>query len=277
MARRKGGAHGGHGWFVTFADLMGLLLSFFVVVVASSTQEKEKMLAIAGSFREAFGTVEASRMAGVIERDGLPTRNETKNLSSDLDKGSDVTTPREEGATESEISARNSGNASDELIRTEMAIRQALQTDTTLADLADQIVFEERPDGLAIEIVDQDGRSMFADGSTTPNVRIEEALTAISRELRGLPNLITITGHTASREGNGQILRDKAWEVSTVRALRVREIMAANGVSYSRFREVSGRADGDPYFPDDPSLARNRRVTLLIHDAGSVVPPAFTP
>lgn len=277
MARRKGGAHGGHGWFVTFADLMGLLLSFFVVVVASSTQEKEKMLAIAGSFREAFGTDETSRMAGVIERDGLPTRNETRNLSSDLDKASDVTTPREEGATQTDTSASRSGAANSELIRTEMAIRQALQTDTTLAELADQIVFEERPDGLAIEIVDQDGRSMFADGSTTPNARIEQALNTISRELRGLPNMITITGHTAARENNGQILRDKAWEVSTVRALRVREILAANGVSYGRFREVSGRADADPYFPDDPSLARNRRVTLLVHDAGSVVPPAFSP
>ena len=34
MARKKEGGHGGHGWFVTFADLMGLLMSFFVMLVA---------------------------------------------------------------------------------------------------------------------------------------------------------------------------------------------------------------------------------------------------
>ena len=39
MARRKDGNHGGHGWFVTFADLMGLLVSFFVMLVAFSTQD----------------------------------------------------------------------------------------------------------------------------------------------------------------------------------------------------------------------------------------------
>ena len=34
MAKKRGAAHGGHGWFVTFADLMGLLMSFFVMLVA---------------------------------------------------------------------------------------------------------------------------------------------------------------------------------------------------------------------------------------------------
>ncbi|WP_214418236.1 flagellar motor protein MotB, partial [Escherichia coli] len=43
MAKRKGGGHaGGHGWFVTFADLMGLLMSFFVVLVATSNQDERK-------------------------------------------------------------------------------------------------------------------------------------------------------------------------------------------------------------------------------------------
>jgi chemotaxis protein MotB len=54
MARRKE-AHGGHGWFVTFADLMALLVSFFVMLVAFSTQDSVKLQVVAGSMREAFG------------------------------------------------------------------------------------------------------------------------------------------------------------------------------------------------------------------------------
>jgi chemotaxis protein MotB len=54
MARKKGHA-GGHGWFVTFADLMALLMSFFVMLVAMSSSNKEKMQIVAGSMREAFG------------------------------------------------------------------------------------------------------------------------------------------------------------------------------------------------------------------------------
>ena len=56
MAKKKrGAAHGGHGWFVTFADLMALLLSFFVMLVAFSTQDQQKLKIVAGSMREAFG------------------------------------------------------------------------------------------------------------------------------------------------------------------------------------------------------------------------------
>ena len=53
MARKKDAGHGGHGWFVTFADLMGLLVAFFVMLVASSTQDNKKLQIIAGSMREA--------------------------------------------------------------------------------------------------------------------------------------------------------------------------------------------------------------------------------
>jgi chemotaxis protein MotB len=39
MARRKEVHGDGHGWFVTFADLMALLVSFFVMLVVFSTQD----------------------------------------------------------------------------------------------------------------------------------------------------------------------------------------------------------------------------------------------
>ena len=49
MARRKEAHGGGHGWFVTFADLMGLLVGFFVMLVAFSTQDQVKLRIVAGS------------------------------------------------------------------------------------------------------------------------------------------------------------------------------------------------------------------------------------
>ena len=78
--RNSGEAHGGgHGWFVTFADLMGLLVAFFVMLVAFSTQDKKKLQIVAGSMREAFGVQNAIRYSGIIEVDGLPTRPQLKN------------------------------------------------------------------------------------------------------------------------------------------------------------------------------------------------------
>src|ERR1700687_2424283 len=82
MAKKKrGAAHtGGHGWFVTFADLMGLMMSFFVMLVAFSNQDQQKLKIVAGSMREAFGVQTEARYSGVIESDGLPTRPKLKNV-----------------------------------------------------------------------------------------------------------------------------------------------------------------------------------------------------
>src|SRR6187399_746776 len=81
MAKKKREeAHGGHGWFVTFADLMALLLAFFVMLVAFSTQDANKLKIVAGSMREAFGVQSEARYSGIVESDGLPTRPRLKNV-----------------------------------------------------------------------------------------------------------------------------------------------------------------------------------------------------
>src|SRR3954451_1291923 len=82
MAKKKrGDSHGGgHGWFVTFADLMGLMMSFFVMLVAFSTQDANKLKVVAGSMRDAFGVQTEARYSGIVESDGLPTRPRLKNV-----------------------------------------------------------------------------------------------------------------------------------------------------------------------------------------------------
>src|SRR5215204_7237601 len=95
MARRKDAGHGGgHGWFVTFADLMGLLVAFFVMLVAFSTQDQAKLQVVAGSMREAFGVQDRIRYSGVIEVLGLPTRPKLKNAAQiPPEEASDSPTP----------------------------------------------------------------------------------------------------------------------------------------------------------------------------------------
>ena len=100
MAKKKREeAHGGHGWFVTFADLMALLLAFFVMLVAFSSQDKDKLKIVAGSMREAFGVQTEARYSGIIESDGLPTRPKLKNTAHIPPEESSATpTPGREGA-----------------------------------------------------------------------------------------------------------------------------------------------------------------------------------
>ena len=81
MAKKKSDAHGGgHGWFVTFADLMGLLMSFFVMLVAFSNQDQQKLQIVAGSMRDAFGVQQNVRYSGIVEVPRLADAPEAEEL-----------------------------------------------------------------------------------------------------------------------------------------------------------------------------------------------------
>src|ERR1700756_2565539 len=141
MAKRKEAHGGGHGWFVTFADLMGLLVSFFVMLVAFSTQDQVKLQIVAGSMREAFGVQDRVRYSGVIEVPGLPTRPKLKNAAPLAPEDTSPTpTPDEHGRD------HNSGAKFDqdaEFALATASLRQALQDMPELAELSKHIMIEQ--------------------------------------------------------------------------------------------------------------------------------------
>src|SRR3982750_666538 len=80
--KKKGGG-GGHGgaWVISFADLMSLLMAFFVMLLSFSVQDQEKLNMAAGSVQNAFGIQPFSTMTGMIERSGNPKRDFLKNMT----------------------------------------------------------------------------------------------------------------------------------------------------------------------------------------------------
>lgn len=271
MTRRKrGGAHGGHGWFVTFADLMALLMSFFVMVAAYSTQDQKKMQVVAGSMRDAFGVNKDSKFAGILESEGLPAADHVKYLRSiPPDKATDRTTPPRRDQS-SEFGLTETGEP-DNFGLAAASLRQALQDMPDIAELSKNVVIVRSEQGLDLSIVDQDGRSMFPDGSTRPNERTRRLLETLAPTLRQMPNRIAVTGFTAT-ERPGQRPPAPPWELSAGRALSVREILAGAGLQDDRFASVSGKADTEPMFPDNPYLAANRRVTVTLMKEAPPVP-----
>jgi chemotaxis protein MotB len=274
MARRKEAAHGGHGWFVTFADLMGLLVSFFVMLVAFSSQDQEKLKMVAGSMRDAFGVQDAARFSGIIEILGLPTRPKLKNAAQiDPSEASSMPAPDDKHR---ERTDKQRFKKDQQFTMATASLRQALQDMPEIAEASKQIMVEETKQGLNIEIVDQDGRSMFADGAKEPYERTRKLIQKIAPALKAMPYRISITGHTASSK-----VPDKpgygAWELSADRANAVREILAAEGVPPGHIFMVAGKADTDPLFPDNPYLSPNRRVTITLMREEPPIPADLAP
>src|SRR5579872_4702508 len=275
MAKKKRGeGHGGgHGWFVTFADLLGLMMSFFVMLVAFSTQDQQKLKIVAGSMRDAFGVQEA-RYSGIIESDGLPTRPKLKNTAHvPVDEASNRPTPDEQAHNETSGARLK---VDREFALASASLRQALQDMPELTEISKHIMFEETKQGLNLEIVDQDGRSMFADGSKEPYERTRRLIERLAIPLKQTPLRLTITGHTAAgfvpaRSDYG------AFELSADRANAVREILEREGLPPAHIYAVSGQADNQPLFPDDPSLSANRRVTITLMREDPPLPPGLKP
>src|SRR5271169_2309623 len=198
MAKKKKAEEhaGGHGWFVTFADLMGLMMSFFVMLVAFSTMDNNKLKIVAGSMRDAFGVQTDKRYSGIIESDGLPTRPKLKNAAhiSPEDASNTPTPDQHEDAKTSGAKLK----MDREFALASASLRQALQDMPELTEISKHIIFEETKEGLNLEIVDQDGRSMFPDGAKEPYERTRRLLERLAIPLKQTPLRLTISGHTAA-------------------------------------------------------------------------------
>jgi chemotaxis protein MotB len=274
--KEKGDGHGGggHGWFVTFADLMGLLVAFFVMLVAFSNQDQKKLQIVAGSMREAFGTQTAIRYSGIVEVDGLLTRPRLKSAEKIRPEDSSATPSPDEKSRNSTFGAHLDNDGAFALASA--SLRQALQDLPEIAEVSKQVMIEESKQGLNIELTDQNGSSMFPEGSKAPFERTCRLVQQLAPALKKLPYRISIIGHTAASKQPGRPGYGP-WELSADRANAVRQILEEEGVSTASFFQMAGRADTEPLFPDDPFVAANRRVTITLMREAPPLPANLKP
>ncbi len=141
-------------------------------------------------------------------------------------------------------------------------IREAVRGDKILEEISRQISIDQTPEGLRIQLLDEDRRPMFALGSTAMTDRARLLLQKMAPVLVKLSEPIAIAGHTDAapfRSG------DKGnWELSSERANVTRRILIDAGLQEGRIRSVTGNADRDLLLPADPLAAANRRIAILV-------------
>src|SRR5205823_11365990 len=142
------------------------------------------------SMRDAFGVQTASRYSGIIESDGSPTRPRLKNTAHiNPEEASNTPTPDEQ---DNQKIAGAKLAVDREFALASASLRQALQDMPELTEVSKHIIFEETSQGLNLEIVDQEGRSMFADGSKVPYDRTRRLIQKLAVPLKATPLRINI-------------------------------------------------------------------------------------
>jgi chemotaxis protein MotB len=273
----KKAAHEHHGgaWKIAYADFVTAMMAFFLLMWLISMTTQEQKNGLAEYFAPAALSPATSGAGGMLYGTALDT------------SGNKSSTPRDaaRGTAEQEDRARptSPGRPSDFEASRPVAgaqanhgaiasLRQAMQDMPEIAELSRNIRIEPTNEGVNVSLVDEDGSSMFPEGSSRPNDRTRRLLERLAPVIRKMPNRIAVTGYTATpRPGT----RPPAppWELSANRAISVRETLAGSGIPDDRFASVTGKADTEPMFPDNPYLAPNRRVTITLLNAGLPVPP----
>ena len=293
----KKGGHGGHhggAWKVAYADFVTAMMAFFLLLwLLNATTEEQKMgisnyfdpTAISRSTRSGSGGVlggTSITVPGALKSPSSPPMMSTPQVarpqaerteSNDPDSDDPENIESKLGSQEDE-EGTISQEKLEELLRateekqfaeTEKLIRQAVEDspDPELKEVADSLQIDAQPEGLRIQLLDQEKVALFPLGSDDMFERTRKLLEKVAEIIKTLPNQIRITGHTDARPfapGSGRT----NWDLSTERANSSRRVLESLGVPEARIDSVVGKADKEPIEPNDPMSASNRRISIVL-------------
>ncbi|MEO0443630.1 MAG: flagellar motor protein MotB [Pseudomonadota bacterium] len=268
-------------WMATFADLMSLLMCFFVLLLSFSEMDAMKFKRLAGSMAQAFGVqnklnvVDVPKGTSIIAQEfspGIPSPtpiNEIWQKTDDVTEMSLEVQCNQEYDVEAGDVAQEAGVKAKIRQRLEELIEETKQDAQQLADaLEDEIVageIEVETEGRKIIIRIRE-KGSFKSGSH----ELADDYFDVMDEIRGVlmqkPGKIQVQGHTDNIPIRRSLRYRSNWELSTSRAVSVAEELMKDGEINRRRFEVSGLADTQPLVDNSTrqNRARNRRVEIVI-------------
>jgi len=270
---KKGGhAHHGGSWKVAFADFATAMMAFFLLMwLMEATTEEQK-----GAISEYFNNPSNVQGASPVPSP-TPMQGPGGASTSMIKLGGGMELHREAAApvaaapptpgTQTQTRADDDGAQDEKLDNERLAglledLHKAIDERESLAKFKDQILLDVTPEGVRIQIVDHERRSMFPLGSA----RLEDFSSDILKELAhivsGVPNRISISGHTDKRAYVA--VNYTNWELSADRANAARRALLNGGLAPEKIGRVVGLASSvllDPSVPESPV---NRRISIVV-------------
>jgi chemotaxis protein MotB len=274
IKRVKKGGHGGHhggAWKVAYADFVTAMMAFFLLMWLINTTTPEQKRGIADYFAPQSISQTVSGSGGVLggkvmgqdsaHAGGAQSVMQKQSPPSPASKVNAMASGAAQGgAGGSSASTQQDNSAQDgEFNHAADAIHQTMQDNPDLANLSHQVIVEKTPQGLRIQLVDQDGRPMFQPGSSELTPAAKKLLTAVGGIVSTLSNRISIAGHTSGNDSLGD-----SWKLSFDRANAARAALQGGGLAQDRISETSGMAASEPLLPENPGASANRRVSILL-------------
>jgi chemotaxis protein MotB len=143
------------------------------------------------------------------------------------------------------------------------ALEDAVNGSPEMQALAKNLKIDNTPEGLRIQLVDQDKTPMFPTGSADMNDQAKKLMALVATAIQKLPNKISISGHTDSTQ-YALGAKYTNWELSADRANATRREFLNDGVPPDRLSRVIGMADQDPLDTSNAADPQNRRISIVL-------------
>lgn len=289
VIKKVSGGHHGGAWKVAYADFVTAMMSFFLLLWLLNVTDSKTQEGLADYFSPTVASVSSTSGSGNIlagtaaSPEGTQSGGVTSirfptappaSQQTEVDVQSSEGDQGPSGAINADSFDSTITESSAQLKATAEQITQAIQRVPELAEHRDQIILEETPEGLRIQLLDKDRRAMFENGSDILFDYAVLLIQQVGEVVSYLPNRIAVMGHTnGSDAGLDNDYSD--WELSSDRANRARRVLVQMGVSTDRFSEVTGKAQTEPMFPDSPQRPENKRITILVLREAPVLSPSF--
>jgi chemotaxis protein MotB len=292
-----GGGHHGGAWKVAYADFVTAMMAFFLLLWLLNVTTEQQKDAISNYFDPTHPKISetTSGAGGILAGTSIATQGAMSNTRQPMVeyKPTTPTTGSLSANNENDGKKRPSKRKSkarttrerfvEALKRQEQAkfqqvaeeLKKAIENNKELAEFVKNLMIDITPEGLRIQLIDQDGRSMFPLGSARLYDYTRKLLGEVASIAKPLPNQISVRGHTDGipYKGGGGYTN---WELSADRANASRRALLEENIPGERVSDIQGRADKEHLYPDDPTDARNRRISILLLNqdfSNTVIPP----
>ena len=266
IKRVKKGGHAAHGgaWKIAYADFVTAMMAFFLLMWLLGSTAKGELQGISDYFSSPLKVAMAGGDGSGNSSSVIPGGGNDLSKVNGQVRRSDADS--EKARRQSIDTARAERAKQDaERIKTLQAKIDALITENPrLNEYKSQIRIDVTPDGLQIQIVDDQNRPMFDSGSAMVKPYMRDILREIGAALNGVENRVSLAGHTDAVPYSNSDRGYSNWELSSDRANATRRELVAAGMPDAKLGRVVGLAASDLLEPDNPRSAANRRITITV-------------
>ena len=266
IKRVKKGGHVAHGgaWKIAYADFVTAMMAFFLLMwLLGSTSEGDRK-GISDYFQSPLKVAMQGGSGAGASNSIINGGGSDLTQSSGQAKRGDGASRAAKKASGDKAKAETAKRDAEVLAALSAKIAAAISSNPKMSEFSSQIRLQITPDGLQIQIVDEQKRPMFDSGSATLKPYMRDILREIGRALLDVDNRISQDGHTDRAPYSNAGAGYSNWELSADRANASRRELVAAGMPDDKLIRVVGMASSLLLDPNNPLSASNRRISILV-------------